>query len=395
MNSQHSIPRILPSGLLAVLLALLSSCGTGPTVEARQRGSGLPVAAGNPRKTKAAAPSKSPSKTKQTPKSGNAAKNPPSTSKELVFDEVLAIVDANVVTRSSIRDDAELEILARQRELASQQTGAKLRPSEIAAIERGLVQARVRNLLLSDSIDTLGLDPARIEQTVQRYLNARLAEQEKEAGGALDFLERLKQRGTTYENHKKELRASIRRQISVSQKMQKADTGSQLLATPAQLLAYYRKHAKLFTKPAHANLRILRFASGQADPKQRAAQARKRLLQGETAAAVAKATQAELQELPNIRPDGSELSLLRDFAFDAAQKPGAVSQPIARGREVWLIQLVGRETAHTEPFTDEAVQNRIRAALARTRQNEFMMELFLEEQRRTQIWPLDLFHKLN
>lgn len=385
---------------ILALAALAGACSTGPVVPSNAEPPNPPPVdpATSGDVVADAASSNGP---------GSAAPKPDGErGEELLFDEVLAIVDSDVVTRSAVREDVALEVQARldalQKSAPADGSGAvaKIPPSELVAIERRFVQDRVRDMLLSDSIDALGLDPKQIDQTVARILEERIAEDERKAGGSLQFLERLEERGKTYESYRAEKRVELRRQLSISEKLRNAAAGSQLLATPRDMLDYYEENKRKFTTSPTATLDLLRFdgterdaTEGDVDPAERAATAKRRLEKGEAAATVAEELGATHRRIDGLVSDGSALEILRDFAFAPTSRIGAVSKPIPRGSELWLLRLADRKAGGVRPFEDEAVQREIRAALSATRSNELYLELFVEQQRRTRIWPPDLYRR--
>lgn len=378
--------RALSVATLVFTLQLVAACGSGPVV--RSSGSGEALTDPGP---KAASPDK-PSEKNETKAAapaptGKASKKPKD---EILFDEVLAIVDANVVTRSSVREDTELEVQARIDRLAKGGGRKALPASEIQDIQDQIVRLRIRDILLSDSVDTLGLDPSRIDNIVARILDDRVAEAERAAGGSLEFVERLKERGSSYESYRSELRDEIRRSLSLSEKMREAGATSQLLATPREMRAYYEANVESFTTPRSARLELMRFEPSASTPKsplERARAARAAILRGVKAAEAVRAAGGRIEE---IRPDGGQLALFRNFAFKPENSVGQVSETIERGREVWLMRLAQRSAGGTRPFTDERVQRAIREAIAGKLRKELYLELISDEERRTKIWPESL-----
>lgn len=318
-----------------------------------------------------------------TPKAGPPTSNDAG---EVLFDEVLALVNADVVTRSSIRDDLTLQ-------LGSQKRDAKDGPVEDRqALERRLVQKRVYDLLLADSINTLGIDPRRVESAVDRLTAEQLADEEREAGGALEYLERLKERGSTYESHRADMRARLRREIAMSERMRDARSASQLLVSPRELREYYETHKADFTQEPLASVELLRFAKGQDGVAERIAEARKLLASGEASATVAKKFGATLDSI-DVTPDGSFDQVLRRFAFDPGQRPGVISDPLDRRDELWLLRLASRQDGGQRPFSDESVQREMRDKLSQQRTNELYFEVIQEEEQRTQCWPPDILRR--
>lgn len=407
-------PRARALGLASIASLALAACSSGPIVQSRgdkpradsSRASNAPKPKTTPQESdgadsKASAePSRTASSSEGGAQSGPTPLGPPiadagKDAPEVLYDEVIAIVDASVVTRSSVREDRDLEIEARLAELAKNGGRAKLSPAAVAEIERQLVTLRIRDILLSDSVNTLGIDPKRIETIVNRLVEDRVTEAERAAGGSLEFVERLKERGSTYESYRADLRNEIRRQLSISEKMREAGVTSQLLATPREMRAYYDKNIADFTSPSEASLELLRFrAKADRDPpSDRAKRARQDLVAGKSVEATVEARGAELDKIAAMRPDDSSLAILRNFAFDPSHAAGALSAPLPRGNEVWLLRLAGRREGGTRPFKNEKVQSQIRDALAIKRRNELWLELYEDEQRRTKIWPEDLLRR--
>ncbi|MCB9917789.1 MAG: peptidyl-prolyl cis-trans isomerase [Planctomycetes bacterium] len=368
----------------AVLEALVpTGCSSGPTVPDAPETTVLDPS------TRENTPDPGTTTASSTPDSATGPADAPSALAEVLFDEVLAIVNADVVTRSQIQESLALEVDTLLRNRSGDGASNRLTPAEIADIERKLVRLRVRDHLLADSVDTLGVDPRRVETIVNRLVDERLAAEEREAGGALQYLERLKERSTTYDSRRDELRSEFRRQIAVSEHLKEARVASQLLVSPRELRQYYDAHKDAFTRKDSADLELLRFPV-TTDPKV-VQKAKERLAAGATLDAVAKETGADADRVDGIEPGDNTLEALRDFAFAASRSRGDVSEPLERGSSIWLLRLGARTVGGVRPFSDESVQQEMRTKLAQERQNALLEQLFSEEQRRTQFWPPDLY----
>ncbi|MCA8968580.1 MAG: peptidyl-prolyl cis-trans isomerase [Planctomycetes bacterium] len=360
-----------------------TACSTGPTVPDAPETTVLeqPTPQGKPDSDSTTDVS--------SPDSAAGSGNAPSAHDEVLFDEVLAIVNADVVTRSQIQESLALEADTLLRNRSGDGASNRLTPAEMADIERKLVRLRVRDHLLADSVDTLGVDPRRVESIVNRLVDERLAAEEREAGGALQYLERLKERSTTYESRRDELRSEFRRQIAFSEHLKEARVASQLLVSPRELRQYYDAHKDAFTRKDSADLELLRFpATTDASVIQKAKEG---LASGANLDVIAKETGAEADRVDGMQPGDNTLEVLRDFAFADGRSVGDVSEPLARGSSIWLLRLHARTVGGVRPFSDESVQQEMRTQLAQERQNALLEKLFGEEQRRTQFWPPDLF----
>lgn len=370
MNEATAHPR-RPTLAMALLLA---GCAGGPTVESAPPRE-LQTRPQAP--TAVAAPSRD-----ELPRSAR------------LYDEVLAIVGTDVVTKSSIRGALEVATQSRLADLHRIEPAAKLDADVVAALERGLVQRKVQEYLLADHVDTLGIEKERLDRYVDDRIAAVIKQKEQEAGGSsIDLLRRLKEQGKTYAQFVEETRARIRREIVLSTELQKAQGTSPLLATPQDLLLYYREHLDEFRIPEEADLVVLHFdvAEGKPTPRERAAAARARLQKGEDAAGVAAALAADLERL-TLRRTSKRPPAFEAFAFGGDKTAGRVSEPILGATTEVLLLLSGAHRAErTRPFKDEEVQNEIRGRISELRWQEAIRKIDREERRRMQVWPTDLF----
>ncbi len=310
----------------------------------------------------------------------------------VVFDDVLAMVGTQVITSSATRDEFELQKASRLDALRRRDPAAKITPEIAAAIRRHILQGRINSHLLADHVNSLGHDRERIEQVVNNVLRERIEEQQHTAGSSVEFLASLKARGLTYEQFVADQRASIRQQIAISEEFRKAGASSPLLATPADLLVYYRKHPGKFRTKSTATVRVYTFeptANGIA-PKLRAAKARAARLAGTTPDVVAKEHGGAVRVIEGVTPSGGLAASLREFAFAPSSQAGAVSAPIPQASAAWLIELVSRTKGGVRPFVSREVQDEIRQALRTARQNQLLRKVEFQERRRVYIWPKTL-----
>ena len=399
------------SKLLIVACGLAAACAGGPSVDSD---SGLVV--GRPGKSSAAgakgsqaprdpskqAPRPTGSRTRDTQASGQKTASPGTpgsdagaqgTGPQIEYDEVLAIVGPEVVTRRQIHQDVQARLVQVLAEARRKNPKQQLDADTIRIVERQLVQEEVRDFLLADHVNSLGIERARIDAFVEQQLRKSIRKNEAEAGSSLELLERLRSRGLEYGQFVEQERRRIRRQIAISEEFRKARANSPLLATPKEMLAYYRSRPEDFRIKASATVSLLRFAAiaGQKTAHERALAARKSLSSNAPIAEVEKAQQARLQVLEGVVQDGAVAEVVRRFAFADDAEVGRLSAPVQVGSELWLMRLDKLVRGGMRAFLDREVQAEIRQALTKVKRNELFLDIERQERRRIQVWPRDLF----
>ncbi len=345
----------------------LSACVSGPSVEPAQPG--------------APSPQNPPPQQKLAPQVQQG------TGKSTGYDEVLATVGSNVITLGSIRAPLATALEAAQAEWHKARPGKRFPKTEALKVEFSLVQERIHDILLADHINRLGHDPVRVKTLVDYLLANRLAKEREDAGSDQELRERLRRRGMSLDQHRSSLRDSIKRELAVGEELRKIGTGSQLLATPRQMLAFYNKNKTLFTTEAEVDFVALRFDTKAAgdSAETRAKAAATKLRAGEAAAAVATTLGAVVIERQRARPDTGLQAFLTDFAFAPGRKAGDLSAPIPIADQVWLVHLTRVVVAAVRRFDSRQVQAEIRNRIFEKRRFDLLIRITAEEQERARV----------
>jgi len=279
-------------------------------------------------------------------RSGAAA---PATTSPDASRRVVATVDGKPVLRSEVDETV----------LASTLTGRQLsyRQALNAVIKRRLVEAQAAKLGVS---------------VPDAALRERLSRLVVDTGGQEAFEQALSSAGLTTDAYLDQLRGSMLAERVADRRF------SWLRATPAEALAFYRRHRTQFMRPAAVRLRDIATKT-----KRMAQEVEKRLAEGADFAAVARQLSAD----PETKQRGGMLGWVRADSLPAALaravatlKVGETSRPASAIGGWHVLRLLGRRPAAPYPFS--RLRDELRAELTRRKRAAALARLV--EQARTQ-----------
>ena len=265
----------------------------------------------------------------------------------LLLDSYAAIVNGKVIT---VGDILSLLQPARER-LASRHEGDELKQKlqeEYNAARDALIESQ---LILLDFEMQGGVLPDRaVEDHVNGVIHDRFG------NDRTAFLAALAAERLTFAEWRKQMKD----QFIVSLMRQK-EVSAKILVSPLDLQNAYEKDRDAFALPERVSLRTLALDNGDTVQEQKkalkaAAKLRARILSGETTFEAESGGAAEWFEI------GSLDETLR--AAIAGLEPGALSEPLEIGGELYLVQLVERQAARVAALDEVApeIEKKLRRA---------------------------------
>ncbi|HEY3883805.1 MAG TPA: peptidylprolyl isomerase [Vicinamibacterales bacterium] len=309
-----------------------------------------------------------------------AAKTPLGTE---VIDAVLVKVNGDIFTKSDL-ESRQIDVLRQKLNGDVDQSMLKndeqLKKQLDQVTPQILVNA-IDEMLLVQKGRELGLKLGD-EQFKQVVANIR-----KEQGLEDDkkFQAALAQENMTMDD----LRRQMERRMQIEQ-VQRQEVGSKLTITEEEARQYYQNHPEEFTEPTTISLREIlvavpadkdgNFNAGlDHDAQQKIADARARILKGESFAKVA----AEVSDSPSKSNGGSIGPFSRNDMSPQLQqivdkmKPGDVTQPLRTQHGYQLFQLASMTPQKLQPFDTvrDVVTDKVTAARTQTEMRKFLARL--------------------
>ena len=265
----------------------------------------------------------------------------------LLLDSYAAIVNGKVIT---VGDILALLQPARER-LASRHEGEELKQKlqeEYNSVRDALIESQ---LILLDFEMQGGVLP---DRAVEDHINGVI--HDRFGNDRTAFLAALAAERLTFAEWRKQMKD----QFIVSLMRQK-EVSAKILISPLDLQNAYEKDRDAFALPERVSLRTLALDNGDTAKEQKkalkdAAKLRARILSGETTFEAESGGAAEWFEI------GSLDETLR--AAIAGLEPGALSEPLEIGGELYLVQLVERQAARVAALDEVApeIEKKLRRA---------------------------------
>ena len=265
----------------------------------------------------------------------------------LLLDSYAAIVNGKVIT---VGDILALLQPARER-LASRHEGEELKQKlqeEYNSVRDALIESQ---LILLDFEMQGGVLP---DRAVEDHINGVI--HDRFGNDRTAFLAALAAERLTFAEWRKQMKD----QFIVSLMRQK-EVSAKILVSPLDLQNAYEKDRDAFALPERVSLRTLALDNGDTVQEQKkalkaAAKLRARILSGETTFEAESGGAAEWFEI------GSLDETLR--AAIAGLEPGALSEPLEIGGELYLVQLVERQAARVAALDEVApeIEKKLRRA---------------------------------
>ena len=265
----------------------------------------------------------------------------------LLLDSYAAIVNGKVIT---VGDILALLQPARER-LASRHEGEELKQKlqeEYNSARDALIESQ---LILLDFEMQGGVLP---DRAVEDHINGVI--HDRFGNDRTAFLAALAAERLTFAEWRKQMKD----QFIVSLMRQK-EVSAKILISPLDLQNAYEKDLAAFARPERVSLRTLALDNGDTAKEQKkalkdAAKLRARILSGETTFEAESGGAAEWFEI------GSLDETLR--AAIAGLEPGALSEPLEIGGELYLVQLVERQAARVAALDEVApeIEKKLRRA---------------------------------
>ncbi|HEY3928983.1 MAG TPA: SurA N-terminal domain-containing protein [Candidatus Koribacter sp.] len=288
-------------------------------------------------------------------------------------DDVMARVNGHKITRPEV-----------DKYYKNQIAGAPQQPSQEQAdnLRLGILRELINNEILMQRAEKLGL--LATDEEVDQKVNEAKAPYTQE-----QFDAKLKERGITLDDYRRDLRRSI----TVDKVINKEIT-SKINVTDGDIAAYYNQHkaefnliepqyhlAQILVTPSpNPQVKNLQKAQNDADAKKKIQQLLNRLDSGEDFASVA----MNYSEQPEISPNGGDLGFVPEtslkgdkLAYDAVTrlKPGQytgvlpIMDPSSKAVLGYrIVKLIAKEAAGQRELQDPRVQQAIREQLRDSRE---------------------------
>lgn len=283
---------------------------------------------------------------------------------EDVGSAIMAIVNKDVITSKQVTERADALLKEAGRNVPEAQR-AEVRRNIIRDTVRDLVEER---LLVAEARRMTETFPA-VKRHLDGKVEERLQQERLDAGGELEFQEKLRAMGQTVAGYSEKIREEYMQREVISLFVMR-----DLTAGPAELHEYYREHPEQCREPAQVKYRqiFIRAANFESRDKARAQAA-------EIAALLAK--QYDFAELARkYSNDGHESDGgLWDFQAQGTRpepidkalfslEPGKVSEPIETDIGFTIVRVEERREGRMRPFDE--VQPQIEQLLLARKRNE-------------------------
>ncbi|HZE89878.1 MAG TPA: peptidyl-prolyl cis-trans isomerase [Verrucomicrobiae bacterium] len=287
-----------------------------------------------------------------------------------IIEEVAAFVNGQILTRSEIAD-REAQI---RQQLTRQFAGDDLE-AKIAEARKNLLTDMIRELLLVQRAEILGLD---LDKVYQQAIDNLKEQQGIKTNDEMSAL--LKQEGLTQD----ELRKTLLR-YNVPDIMINLEVRQKLVVTDEELKAYFDKHREEFRVEESYKIReIVLLSDGHTDPELDALSAQ---IKAELAAGTPFAELVlKYSEAPSRFQEGlvgpmssADLSPTLRAAVEK-MKPGDVSDPVAMPHGIHLIQLDTKTDAKEPDFeaVKTGIENKIKQEKFQAALEDYWQKLYRE-----------------
>ncbi|MBK8978869.1 MAG: peptidyl-prolyl cis-trans isomerase [Planctomycetes bacterium] len=299
-----------------------------------------------------------------------------------LLDRVKAIVGDRVILESSV-----------QRQLERNVGDAPLTPEERARAEREIVRELAREEIWVQVGKRIGAEnPEQTQALVDGMVRDYLDERIQEYGSFTQMDRELSAAGTSWQALVEERRATILRQSAWDIALRsRFEDGPQLLVTPREMARYYRANPEQFAALDSADLAWIAFDAGQQDAAARAAAAWRgnELAEAQDIAREFGGTAMPVRR--DIRQSADDAT--REFmkAFVREHAVGDVSEPLAVGRNLFVLKLVRKISRPAMSFDDALTQQAIRKALVRMRLRELEDRILRWKSQSIPTAPRELF----
>lgn len=172
----------------------------------------------------------------------------PSLAEYRVVEEVVAVVEDEIITRSDV--DEQLQLL-----LVEMQIDPRQNPGMIDSLRADVLQQLVDNTLVVKEAERRDITVP--EKELDLRLDQQIRSQVERFGGEDLFEQQLRAEGVTLKQMRKFYREDLRRQILASELI-RSELDTDIEVTDAKVQAYYESHKdELPSKPAQVRLRHL------------------------------------------------------------------------------------------------------------------------------------------
>jgi len=172
----------------------------------------------------------------------------PSLAEYRVIEEVVAVVEDEIITRSDVEE--QLQLL-----LVEMQLDPRQNPGLVDSLRTDVLQQLVDNTLVVKEAERLDITVP--DQELEARLEQQIRSQVERFGGEDQFEQQLRAEGVTLKQMRRFYREDLRRQILASELI-RTELDTDIEVTDADVQAYYDEHRdELPPKPAQVRLRHL------------------------------------------------------------------------------------------------------------------------------------------
>ncbi len=292
----------------------------------------------------------------------------PFTASQEVIEEIVAIVNDDIITRSDYREAFETNY-----QLLRAQFQGEDFEKQLEWMKKNLMDQLVTGLLLLQEAEKL--ENINVDEQVRLYIDN--IKKENNINSDEDLKRILKQQGTSYEEWSRVLRENVMKDAVIFSEVQRS-----IVIDEAEIVNYHKIHPEEFTEPPEFKLKAITLTSDSGSDEGIEAKKREissKITAGEDFGALA----SEYSEGPEKETNGDLGNFKKGDLARQLEEPvenleqGEVT-PWIQFRNAWyLLKLVEKKEARVKPFEEarDDIEQRLMGQKTQVKLEEFLKEL--------------------
>jgi hypothetical protein len=305
--------------------------------------------------------------------------------------QVEMVVGDRPILLSKIEAEVNAQVEAEENRRRDRGAFERVTRSERQILKTRVMRELYRREALAQSSRSLGEQTREeLDRRIERHLQDYERQEIEKVGSLSEFVRELEGLGYSWDTQRELEEQRARRDFSIYTEMTRRYRDRWALAvTPQEMFDWYRAHQDQFVREASSDVAVLSFPPAGDDLAGRLKNAaedwRKPGADGQKIA-----TEYDgilLDTFAGVRdvPGDNRTQEIKTFAAKAAL--GAVSDPVPRGRNVWLLKVVARTEGRHQRFEDPAVQEEILGEMIQEKRQEMEHRLIERSQRGLHVFP--------
>jgi len=285
-----------------------------------------------------------------------------------VIEEIVAIVNDDIITRSDYREAFETNYQI----LRAQFQGEDFE-KQLEWMKKNLMEQLITSLLLLQEAEKL--ENINVDEQVRLYIDN--IKKENNINSDEDLKRILKQQGTSYEEWSRVLRENVMKDAVIFSEVQRS-----IVIDEAEIVNYHKIHPEEFTEPPEFKLKAITLTSDSGSDEGIEAKKREissKIAAGEDFGALA----SEYSEGPEKETNGDLGNFKKgDLARELEEPVENLEQgevtPWIQFRNAWyLLKLVEKKEARVKPFEEarDDIEQRLMGQKTQAKLEEFLKEL--------------------